>query len=508
MFKFGRNIIIIVAVMTAMPRHALSRYAHVQPLGFSINTGPAALCVDNNCSTALDTSNCPNSGTVNLTVVDLYNATVSFNLCVDQLNPDCGCSTDGCEAGLGFKRDVNHNIVGAGRTHDDGDLLELEDVSCYVSFPSVEDDVRGRVQIMTTAIEKAYDLADKDDRTLKIFNAPEFFFRGRDGSYVFDEKTWETSAVFAIGEALAKYVLDKKFQDFLFVFGTIIATNADAKMENPDDGLAQYVNFALVIKGGPDGDRFVVPKLEISWIDFLYGNDREKNPYFYDEDSTWDYSNSIFVKFQKKLERDYKFQVVENNWIKIDGIVVSIEICLDHYLGAAIGNSAPMTPVGKEIRYGTNPQFLAQISIITSAGMVVETKNLVLTPGGTIFLQDGLGDAITQDLTCEPINNPFTENETPVKWNPECTNPDPDDPSTDPILVVELYDSYDSARNALRGRFALIGAYITTPKIKVYAPKPIVALRSATTPPPPPPTAPPSHHRSSKASKKTASNKG
>lgn len=83
-----------------------------------------------------------------------------------------------------------------------------------MSFPSVEDDVRGRVQIMTTAIEKAYDLADKDDRTLKIFNAPEFFFRGRDGSYVFDKKTWETSPVFAIGEALAKYVLDKKFQDF------------------------------------------------------------------------------------------------------------------------------------------------------------------------------------------------------------------------------------------------------------------------------------------------------
>ena len=415
--------------------------------------------------------------------------TILFFCVKSQLNPDCGCSTAGCEAGLGFSNEG--------------------DVSCYVSFPSVEDDVRGRVQIMTTAIEKAYDLADKDDRTLKIFNAPEFFFRGRDGSYVFDKKTWETSAVFAIGEALAKYVLDEKFQDFLFVFGTIIATNADAKMENPDDGLAQYANFALVIKGGPDGDRFVVPKLEISSIDFLYGNNREKNPYFYDEDSTSDYSNSIFVKFQKKLERDYKFQVVENNWIKSDGIVISIEICLDHLRGAAIGNSAPMTPIGNKIRYGTNPQFLAQISIITSAGMGVTTDNLVLTPGGTIFLQDGLYDAITQDLTCEPINNPFTENETPVKWNPECTYPDIDDPSTDPILVVELYDSYDSARNALRGRFALIGAYITTPKIKVYAPKPIVALRSATTtPPPPPPTAPPSHHRSSKASKKTALNIG
>ena len=80
---FGRNISIIVAVMTALPRHAMSRYAHVQPLGFAINTGPAALCVDYNCLTALDTSNCPNSGTVNLTVVDLYNITASFNLCVE-----------------------------------------------------------------------------------------------------------------------------------------------------------------------------------------------------------------------------------------------------------------------------------------------------------------------------------------------------------------------------------------------------------------------------------------
>jgi hypothetical protein len=57
---------------------------------------------------------------------------------------------------------------------------------CYLGLDDPIEDAHRRLQIMTDAVEKAHQLADPDPATLKVFNAPEFFFRGKEGAYLFD----------------------------------------------------------------------------------------------------------------------------------------------------------------------------------------------------------------------------------------------------------------------------------------------------------------------------------
>ena len=57
---------------------------------------------------------------------------------------------------------------------------------CYLGLEDPIEDALRRVDVMTDAVEKALELSDPDPNTLKVFNAPEFFFRGSEGAYVFD----------------------------------------------------------------------------------------------------------------------------------------------------------------------------------------------------------------------------------------------------------------------------------------------------------------------------------
>lgn len=68
-----------------------------------------------------------------------------------------------------------HGLHSYGATEDSTDL------QCYLGLEDTAADVRRRLDIMTDAVNKAYDVSTKDRSTLKIFLAPEFFFRGKDG---------------------------------------------------------------------------------------------------------------------------------------------------------------------------------------------------------------------------------------------------------------------------------------------------------------------------------------
>lgn len=154
---------------------------------------------------------------------------------------------------------------------------------------------------MQEAIGKAFELyqskhgsESSDAKTLKIFMAPEFFFRGFYGAY-------DVSAVTEIFTALRGFTKDAKFNDWLFVFGTVIAAYFDdqlvcwncnkmgAAQFNRRNDLTWYcpdcadggdvaegrlgariVNIALIQKGGEDTDRnsYVVDKEYVSHVDF------------------------------------------------------------------------------------------------------------------------------------------------------------------------------------------------------------------------------------------------
>ena len=47
-------------------------------------------------------------------------------------------------------------------------------------------DISARVQFTKKALDAAYESADQDENTLKVFMAPEFLYRGAAGAYLFD----------------------------------------------------------------------------------------------------------------------------------------------------------------------------------------------------------------------------------------------------------------------------------------------------------------------------------
>jgi hypothetical protein len=104
--------------------------------------------------------------------------------------------------------------------------------------------------------------------TLYVFMAPEFFFRGATGAYKIED-------VDLIIETLQDIAQDDQWQDWVFVFGTIVAELTSVQkcqISEPNEKNLIY-NFALVQEGGaaaagPNGAR-IVAKEEMTDNDFV-----------------------------------------------------------------------------------------------------------------------------------------------------------------------------------------------------------------------------------------------
>jgi hypothetical protein len=85
-------------------------------------------------------------------------------------------------------------------------------------------DIEGRCKLMTAAVKDAEGHADIDPsvKTLKIFVAPEFYFRGRLGAYPYE-------TVSMVLDELRKETKDPKYAHWLFVFGSAIGSMELAK---------------------------------------------------------------------------------------------------------------------------------------------------------------------------------------------------------------------------------------------------------------------------------------
>ena len=310
-------------------------------------------------------------------------------------------------------------------------------IQCYLGLEDTTLDIRKRLDIMIHAVEAAYAKADNDDpTTLKIFIAPEFYWRGVDGAYVYtDDDEGGCKEICTILKSLEDYVAQKRFEDWLFVFGTVIVSEL-LPVEDKYDYL--FYNFAPIYKGyDPNstdhkGKRFIVPKRYVSNIDFLtplrHFNDTTAkeliqftpteggmrpsdrtvaNPYdLYRKQ----YDRDMWHQYKSELD-DLGYTMIEYDWLIMDGITFTIEVCLDHdlktalnsYLADAVTGSttripsvttkgAAATSSNNPIQYVPIPKHMAQISIVSSSGMTVNADSLALANGGTIVLQDGLSN--------------------------------------------------------------------------------------------------------------------
>lgn len=327
--------------------------------------------------------------------------------------------------------------------HSYGLPEDSEEYACYLGLEDSTEDVHRRLAIMRDAVNKAYDKSDQDPTILKIFLAPEFYFRGKDGAFSFvleeeEESEGECSDICQILTGLEDIVADERFVDWLFLFGTVIASEA-LPVEDTFDW--QFYNFAPMYKGfdpakksGLVGKNFIVPKRYVSNIDFLtplrhLTNKTDAMELLDEKNHTLDrtlrnphalgqhrYDNDVWMRYKDEL-LGLGYTMIEYGWFFMDEISFSVEICLDHlnhralmtYLADLVTGSKTLVPSSSNdsIEWVGLPKRQAQISLISSAGMDVEVSSIAVADGGHVFLQDGMEGHVPPHMTfgedeCKP----------------------------------------------------------------------------------------------------------
>jgi hypothetical protein len=327
--------------------------------------------------------------------------------------------------------------VGTGKFHLtefvaewDGVKHNYDSLVIYGGDTRDQADAAMRIGRMKEAIEAAYQrhrvgyLTDPNDvKTLKIFMAPEFYFRGLYGAY-------DICYVARIFDELRNFTKDAKFKDWLFVFGTVIAASFDDRLVcgtcgksgatkfkrighnrysctgcPPDSVKEQRLgatidNVALIQKGGEGHDRnsYLVEKEYVSHIDFKrhidqIARNRGRTDTGYAGAGLlqgWNVDRQIEIRgtipgtttVARALpvpgSRDVhgsasKFadERMGGSIFTMDGIKFGLEICLDH-LNAKV-------PAGSGI----------QIQLVPSAGAFLQ--QFACVPQGIAFNVDGGG---------------------------------------------------------------------------------------------------------------------
>jgi predicted amidohydrolase len=205
---------------------------------------------------------------------------------------------------------------------------------------------------------------------------PEFVLRGPYGAYSTAD-LFQGGILLRLADRIHELIADPEFEDYLFVFGTVIAARNPDDPRQPwehvlDPKEIEYYNFAPVYRGGSDHtERFLVTKRYISLVDFL---DRTSLPNPASNDVR-QYGH-IGKDFEKLLKgRDV--ELVQDNDFEIDGLKIGLEICLDHRLGMLWSN---LQKDKKE---------LVDVLLVTSAGMAIERGPNPVVPGGVVYLSDG-----------------------------------------------------------------------------------------------------------------------
>lgn len=98
--------------------------------------------------------------------------------------------------------------------------------------------------------------------------------------------------------------------------------------------------------------------------------------------------------------------MIEYDWLLVDGVSISLEICFDHqmrtalqtYLGDMVKGRPTLIPSSSDDGLSLThiPASQAQVSIVSSAGMTISADALALVHNGVVFLQDGLSNAPQQ----------------------------------------------------------------------------------------------------------------
>ncbi|MCP3965563.1 MAG: hypothetical protein GY750_12775 [Lentisphaerae bacterium] len=325
----------------------------------------------------------------------------------------------------------------------------------YTGFKSCYQDIQGRCDILKETIKRASTSQniDHNPRTLKVFMAPEFFFRNKDGAYPIE-------AVHNIMELMRTYTTSNPhYRDWLFIMGTAIG-----HLEHVDGN--EIFNIALIQKGGTKSaeqpDSLIVYKEYISHVDYL--RDKTAYPAFSDPKNRvgligdvtsnekrlfpTEGSSDILSKYSNPtgsgLERS-KSGLGGQGIFTIGGITFGLEVCLDHAYERL--RQSPWLPTENKI----------QVQLVCSAGMSITESSLACCHKGLIFNVDGnVADARLNRNTGSFMHPKLEHSSYPNPLSQETNLAVPMLPqsfvqkySAIPSLAIKVFDSIDVPQNTV-----------------------------------------------------------
>ena len=225
------------------------------------------------------------------------------------------------------------------------------------------EDIEERLQFTYKAIEEAHKLAAKRPTTLKVFMAPEFLYRGKGGAYIHDlingwEQAERSPDEFNLPRRFDEFpglfgylkrfaTGEKKFNDWLFVFGTAISASFPARFETnkgwvvDSTQMGEIYNTALVQRGGSLNmdDAYASRKRYIASIDFIKSQYRAKNFTLGDVVPA---DRLRLEPNESNREGSATFTINGINDKAGQPIVFGLEVCLDHSISTPRNPQPPL----------------------------------------------------------------------------------------------------------------------------------------------------------------------
>ena len=283
----------------------------------------------------------------------------------------------------------------------------------YIGLADEAADVRQRVKLMTEAVNAAGNWPGVDPRpdVLKIFIAPEFYFRAVRGGY--------TDLKYVNGEGagrdpnsivggLANAVQDARWKDWLFVFGTSMVVagtllpedRIDPKTGQPyKDFIGRPIvgkaiallNIALVQKGGYASEEERTSKAVAVIKDLLSPVDWQDGPGVVVSENTVQYFPRP-VSYASEVNTPGPGGGGGGGGgnggaiFKLDDITFGLEVCADHGLGRL-----------KKAKPQAGDTFV-QIQLVPSGGATITPARVAALKGGLVCNVDGASTVLTTNV--------------------------------------------------------------------------------------------------------------
>lgn len=281
----------------------------------------------------------------------------------------------------------------------------------YLGLPDISQDIAQRAQLMFDAIQTAAANAavSADSATLKIFMAPEFFFRGPIGAYTMDQ-------VQEVIGTLQGLLVGAQWANWMFVFGTIVGYS-DIDNENLEivlgntynkaiNSFYEMYNVVLVQTGGyataADAEPLanVIMKENMSNMDFITMPTQGMD---------WRIVDHLPPLAPPGPGQEQQINNYDGLGIfQANGLTFGVEVCLDHLTGRL--SASPVAP--------GQPMVMAQL--VPSCGATLQNGAIVAQDNGYAFNVDG---NVNPSSVARQVNATLPIASTTAAVNPANYNP-------------------------------------------------------------------------------------